>query len=67
MWPVDGKQTNYTWHAGAPKDKDFGLAQGELIKKIKLKFNEKLLPFPKLININKKKETKSNDNLIEIH
>ena len=61
------KQKNYTWHAGAPKDEDFDLAQGELIKKIKLKFNEKLLSFPKFININKKKETKSNNNSIEIH
>ena len=61
------KQKNYTWHAGAPNDKDFGLAQEELIKKIKLKFSEKLLPFPKFININKKNETKSNNNLIEIH
>ena len=33
----------------------------------KLKYNKKLLPFPKFININKKKEPKSNDNLIEIH
>ncbi len=61
------KQKNYTWHAGAPDDEDFGLAQRELIKKIKLKFNEKLLPFPKFININKKKKTRSNNNLIEIH
>ena len=61
------KQRNYTWHAGAPNNKDFGLAQEELIKKIKLKFSEKLLPFPKFININKKNETKSNNNLIEIH
>ena len=61
------KQKIYRWHAGAPNDEDFSRAQEELIKKIKLKYNKKLLPFPKFININKKKEPKSNDNLIEIH
>jgi transketolase len=61
------KKKIYSWHAGAPNDEDFFKAQKELIQKINLKYNNNLLPVPKFININKKKEIKSNDNLIEIH
>ena len=50
------KQKIYTWHAGAPNDQDFISAQNELINKIKIIFNKKLLPLPKIININDKKK-----------
>ena len=59
-------QKIYTWHAGAPNDKDFIKAQNELIDKIKVKFNNKLLPLPKIININNKKKLNLNSD-IEIH
>ena len=60
------KQKIYTWHAGAPNDQDFISAQNELINKIKIIFNKKLLPLPKIININDKKKLNLNND-IEIH
>ena len=61
------KNNAYNWHAGAPNDKDFELAQKELIKKIILQYNKKSLSTPKFININKENKTNLNKNLFEIH
>ena len=46
--------------------KTFISAQNELINKIKIKFNKKSLPLPKIININNKKKLNLNND-IEIH
>ena len=61
------KNKTYKWHAGAPDDKIFSIAQKELIKKIKLKYNKKSLQIPKFININTKSKIEQVKNLFEIH
>ncbi len=60
------KQKQYSWHAGAPNNKNFYAAQKELIKKIKLNYKDNGLTPPKFVNINNKWESKKSKSL-EIH
>ena len=60
------KQKQYTWHAGAPNNKNFYAAQKELIKKLKLNYKDNGLAPPKFVNINNKWESKKSKSL-EIH
>jgi hypothetical protein len=54
------KQKIYNWHAGAPDNKNFLLAQKEIIQKIKTRFRKYKISYPLFLNINDNKEMNFN-------
>jgi transketolase len=50
------KQKIYNWHAGAPDDKNFLLAQKEIIQKIKTRFKKYKISCPLFLNIKDNKK-----------